>query len=167
MPGSRIDSRSTSTSNVQRSPSWVKSASNKSNVTSPSFDLMPAATVVNNLGTLLKKEGDLAGAKAHYERALAMLKETYGPEHPQLTTTLSNLSDVLEELGDKAGARFYAERAFSIDKTVYGPQHPTIISEVENLGRLQPLWAGHGACANGAAWCRNARASWPSVTTDR
>ena len=48
--------------------------------------------------------GDLVGAKAELERALADTEEALGVEHPELAVVRSNLAVVLQGLGDLKGA---------------------------------------------------------------
>ena len=55
------------------------------------------ATAVNNLGSVLKAEGDLAGARAAYERALAIAEKALGPDHPNTVIFRRNL-DILNRL---------------------------------------------------------------------
>jgi hypothetical protein len=43
------------------------------------------------MGLVLRDLGDLAGAKAAYERALAILERTLGPDHPNTRTVRRNL----------------------------------------------------------------------------
>jgi hypothetical protein len=40
------------------------------------------ATCLNNLAGLLLTQGDLAGARPLFERALAIYEKVFGPEHP-------------------------------------------------------------------------------------
>ncbi len=49
------------------------------------------ATAVNNLGGVLREQGDLAGARAHFERALAILERSLGPDHPKTQLVRENL----------------------------------------------------------------------------
>ena len=50
------------------------------------------ATSLNNLGLVPKEgQGDLAGARAHLERALKIREATLGPEHPDVAQSLNNL----------------------------------------------------------------------------
>jgi hypothetical protein len=50
------------------------------------------ATSLNNLAGLLYAQGDLAGARPLYERALAIREKVLGPEHPNTATVRNNLS---------------------------------------------------------------------------
>ena len=76
------------------------------------------------LGTVLKALGDLAGARAAYERALAIDEAAYGTEHPSVAIRVNNLGGVLQDLGDLAGARAAYERALAINEKFLPPDHP-------------------------------------------
>ena len=51
---------------------------------------------VNNLGMVLKNLRDLAGARAAFERALAVSETFLPPDHPQIRNVPSNL-DALDD----------------------------------------------------------------------
>jgi tetratricopeptide (TPR) repeat protein len=89
---------------------------------------------VNNLGLVLKDQGDLAGARDAYERALAIDEAVFGPDHPKVATDVNNLGLVLQDQGDLTGARAAFERALAIDEAVFGPDHPNVARDVNNLG---------------------------------
>ncbi len=63
---------------------------------------------------MLQDLGDLAGAKAAFERALKIDEATYGPDHPNVAIDVNNLGSVLQDLGDLAGAQAAYERALKI-----------------------------------------------------
>ena len=65
-----------------------------------------------------------AGARAAYERALAIDEKSFGPDHPNVATDVNNLGMVLQDLGDLVGARAAFERALTIWERVLGPDHP-------------------------------------------
>ncbi len=85
--------------------------------------------------------GDLAGARAAYERALRIDEKSFGPDHPKVAIDVNNLGSVLQDLGDLAGARAAFERALTIDEKSFGPDHPDVA-----ILRQQP---GHGAAGPG------------------
>jgi tetratricopeptide (TPR) repeat protein len=58
------------------------------------------ATRLNNLGSLLQVQGDLAGARPYYERALAIAEAVLGLQHPYTATSLNNLGLLLQAQGD-------------------------------------------------------------------
>jgi tetratricopeptide (TPR) repeat protein len=107
-----------------------------------------AGSLFNELGYHLRMIADLAGARAAFERALAIDEAAFGPDHPTVATFVSNLGGVLLELGDLAGARAACERALAIGQVALGPDHPTVATIVSNLGGvLQDLGDLAGARA--------------------
>jgi tetratricopeptide (TPR) repeat protein len=69
--------------------------------------------------------GELAAARAAYERALAIGEATYGPSHPTVATDVNNLGMILRDLGELAAARAAYERAVQIFQTFLGAEHPS------------------------------------------
>jgi len=110
--------------------------------------LEDAANLWNSLGYHLDRIADLAGARAAFERALAIDERAFGPDHPNVARDVNNLGLVLKDLGDLAGARAAYERALAIDEQAFGPDHPQVAIFVNNLGRvLQDLGDLAGARA--------------------
>jgi Tfp pilus assembly protein PilF len=95
-----------------------------------------AALLHSNLGYLLRKQGDLAGARPYYERALAIGEQALGPTHPTTATSLNNLGNLLRAQGDLTAARAYLARALAIREQVLGPAHPDTAGSLNNLGSL-------------------------------
>ena len=104
-----------------------------------SLDPLRFARGLNILGLVLHDLGDLAGAKACFERALGIVERALGPEHPRVATAVNNLGLVLQALGDLAWARACFERALGIWERALGPKHPDVAAAVSNLGSV--LWA--------------------------
>jgi hypothetical protein len=50
------------------------------------------AMSLNNLASLLQDQGDLAGARPLYERALALYERALGPDHPSTNRVRRNLT---------------------------------------------------------------------------
>jgi tetratricopeptide (TPR) repeat protein len=94
------------------------------------------ATSLNNLGRLLRDQGDFTAARPLLERALAICEKVLGPEHPDTATSLNNLALLLQAQGDLASARPLLERALAIQEKVLGPEHPATATSLNNLGRL-------------------------------
>jgi tetratricopeptide (TPR) repeat protein len=91
---------------------------------------------VNRIFTLLEAQGDLAGTKPYYERALAIRKQVLGPQHPDTAFSLTNLGALLEAQGDLAGAKPYYERALQICRLRLGKDHAltqTVLAHLEAL----------------------------------
>jgi CHAT domain-containing protein/tetratricopeptide (TPR) repeat protein len=94
------------------------------------------AASLNNLGALLQAMGDLAGARPHYERALAIHRRVLGEDHPDIAASLNHLGLLLQAMGDLAGARPYYERALAIRRQALGEDHPDTAQSLNNLGVL-------------------------------
>jgi Tfp pilus assembly protein PilF len=97
------------------------------------------STSLHNLGALLQEQGDVAGARPYYQRALAICAPVLGPEHPDTATSLHNLGALLQEQGDVAGARPYYERALHICMARLGPNHASTQTVQHNLAALEAL----------------------------
>jgi tetratricopeptide (TPR) repeat protein len=91
---------------------------------------------------VLRALGDLAGARAAYERALAIDERAFGPDHPNVATDVNNLGSVLQDLGDLAGARAAFERALRILEKFLPPEHPYIRTARGNLESLDRVARG-------------------------
>lgn len=101
----------------------------------PRTDL-PAATLLNNLASLLRAQGDYAAARPLYERALAIAEQTLGPTHPDTAGSLTNLASLLQAQGDYAAARPLHERALAIAEQSLGPTHPDTATSLNYLAGL-------------------------------
>jgi hypothetical protein len=56
------------------------------------------ALSLNNLGSLLQDQGDLAGAGRYLEQALAIVEQALGPEHPNTCVVGRNLAILQEQM---------------------------------------------------------------------
>ncbi|MBI5354440.1 MAG: tetratricopeptide repeat protein [Chloroflexi bacterium] len=92
------------------------------------------AIYINNLGKVMKDQGDLVGARAAYERAIKIWEADLGTEHPQVATGVNNLGSVMKDQGDLASARTAFERALKIFEANLGEDHPNVATLVNNLG---------------------------------
>jgi tetratricopeptide (TPR) repeat protein len=92
------------------------------------------ATGLDNLATLLRDQGDFAGARPLHERALAIHEKVLGPE--LTATSLTRLAMLLQDEGDLAGARPLHERALAIREKEFGPDHPTTAASLNFLALL-------------------------------
>jgi tetratricopeptide (TPR) repeat protein len=55
----------------------------------------------SNIGTILRAQGDLAGALEYTRRALRIFQATYGPENPQTRIVAGNLAVIEKALKAK------------------------------------------------------------------
>jgi tetratricopeptide (TPR) repeat protein len=90
----------------------------------------------DNLGFLLKDQGELKGAKEYFEQALDVNLKAYGSSHSKVAVSRNNLGIILKDLGDREGAKKQFERALRINLESYDPEHPEVAVNLNNLGYL-------------------------------
>ena len=101
------------------------------------------AACLNNLGILLKHQGDYDGSRDYLQRALAMYealypKSRYPQGHPDLASGLYNLGALLKAQGDYTAARGYCQRALAMNealfpKETYPQGHPGLVSRQPSI----------------------------------
>ena len=94
------------------------------------------AASLSNLGLVLQDQGDLAGARALHERALAIREAALLPDHLNIASSLNNLGGVLQAQGDLAGARALHEQALAIREAVLPLGHPSIAISLGHLASV-------------------------------
>jgi tetratricopeptide (TPR) repeat protein len=99
-------------------------------------DQQDIAVSLNNLGYLVRRQGDLASARKYYERSLA-IREALTSDDTETATSLDNLGAVLQLQGDIVGAQPLVERALAIREKAFPPDHPVIAGSLNNLGYLR------------------------------
>lgn len=91
----------------------------------------------SNHAMIQHDQGDLPGARASMERAIAIAEKNLGAEHPTLATMHSNLSIIQRDQGDLPGARASMGRAIAMKEKHLTPDHPTFGISYSNLGLIQ------------------------------
>ena len=94
------------------------------------------ATCINNLGTLLTQSQRYEDAINYFQQAVAIYKQTYGPNHPKTASILVNLSLPLQQLGLIEEAEQMLRQAIAINEVALGSDHPTIAVMLTNLGTM-------------------------------
>jgi tetratricopeptide (TPR) repeat protein len=89
-------------------------------------------------------EGDLAGARPLFERALVIREKTLGPELPETAATLNNLAVILYEQGGLARARPLLQSALEIYEKALSPEHPNTMKVRSSLAAIHQV-TGHNA----------------------
>ncbi|MCB1057002.1 MAG: serine/threonine protein kinase [Acidobacteria bacterium] len=90
--------------------------------------------ILNNVAILDAQLGDLDDAETRYRRALDVIEETRGPDHPDVAATLNNLSLVLKDRGQPEEAVKLHERALEIRLKAFGEDSDDISESRNNLG---------------------------------
>jgi tetratricopeptide (TPR) repeat protein len=91
---------------------------------------------LHNLATLLRAQGDFAGARPLFERALMICEKVLGAEHPHTASCIDSLAGLLMDQNDVAVARPLLERALAIREKAFGPLHPQTARSLNSLGNL-------------------------------
>jgi tetratricopeptide (TPR) repeat protein/predicted Ser/Thr protein kinase len=94
------------------------------------------AQLLNNLGLLLLRQGDHAGARSRHEEALALRRRLHGESHPDVAQSLSNLGNVAYRMGESSQAMAHYEAALAIEELVMGAEHPAVARNLNNMGVL-------------------------------
>jgi tetratricopeptide (TPR) repeat protein len=93
----------------------------------------------DTLGRILRRLGDLDGARDQVEQALAIYEQHVGPWHEDIATLRGTLAQVLLGLGELAEAEEQLKKALEITAATLGPGHPKAVGIHNELARL--LWA--------------------------
>jgi tetratricopeptide (TPR) repeat protein len=94
------------------------------------------AVILDNLGLVLHRLGELEESSIRHEQALALFEAVDGSNHPDVARVLTNLGIVLAAHGELAAARIRLERALAIKEAAHGPHHPEVAATLVNLGNV-------------------------------
>jgi tetratricopeptide (TPR) repeat protein len=93
---------------------------------------------LGNLGLVQEELGQLAEARASFERALAICARAGPRADPEMVTILNmNLGRVLERVGQLAEARAAYERALAIAIVAFGEDHEVTATLRESMAELE------------------------------
>ena len=87
-------------------------------------------------GSALLASGDLAGARAVFERELQLSRQDFGDESDQASAALSGLSRANRRLGDMVSAERQARQALTIDRKIYPGDHWIVANHLNALGMV-------------------------------
>ena len=94
------------------------------------------ALLHNNLATILHQRGDRAGARAAYERSIAVYNVSADEGNWGIAMPLLNLGTLLREREEIDAARPLFERALEIDRKTFGPESAATAYTLACLGDL-------------------------------
>ena len=93
-----------------------------------------ASTLLNNLGLLLKAQGDLEGAAALLREALQGSRETLGDKHPSTLASIGNLGLLLKAKGEKTEALVLLSELSDVWGAVHGGKPPkALLDDISEL----------------------------------
>ncbi|MBK7194209.1 MAG: serine/threonine protein kinase [Myxococcales bacterium] len=102
----------------------------------------PRGRLELNLGAIAYGSGDVDGAIAHWERALALWTAANGANHPDLARVHNNLGAAYGDRGDHARAIAAYDHALAIWEPTLGDGHPLVGIVLQNLAAEQMTAGG-------------------------
>ncbi len=95
------------------------------------------AWLLNDLGdTLMLYEGDYAGARMYFDRALSTIERQLGHDHVNAATVIHNLAILSAHVGDYLEAHRLQERAIAIWSHRLGAEHPFVALALDALAEV-------------------------------
>ncbi|HZI03776.1 MAG TPA: tetratricopeptide repeat protein [Archangium sp.] len=89
------------------------------------------------LGHLHLRRAEYEEAKQALERSLAIAREVYGPERPELADALSGLGEILSKQGRHTEALASIQRALELQQQALGPKHFALGETLIRLGKVK------------------------------
>jgi tetratricopeptide (TPR) repeat protein len=94
------------------------------------------AVSLNDLGSVLRLNGDLSGAETLLRQALAINRKTRGDDHPNTATTLHDLALIAAARGDYPTAESMLRQALAIQRATLGEKHAVVAATFNSLSRV-------------------------------
>ena len=99
-----------------------------------------AAHVLNRLGTVATQKADYARAEQAFNQAYAVLRQSFGPDHIEVSANRSGLGLVYQRQNKFAEAEKLFKEAVEINARVLGTDHPQLAVDEEYLATLYAAW---------------------------
>ncbi len=94
---------------------------------------LTAADLARRCVIYLWARGEYGAAEQYCARALAILENAHGPDHPEVSRALNNLGVLYMELGRYVEAEPLLSRALAMRQIELGPDHPIVGRTLHNL----------------------------------
>ena len=94
------------------------------------------ANSLTGVASVLRLNGDLAGAEAMLRDSLERNRRIRGEDHPNTGTTLHDLALVVAARGDTAAAESLFRQALDVHRKALGDKHPNVASTQSGLSRV-------------------------------
>jgi serine/threonine-protein kinase len=94
------------------------------------------ADALNDLGMLLRYQGDYDGSERLLRESQAMYRRLLGEKHPEIAMSQHNLALVLELKGDLPGADSNFREALAMRRELLGKVHPEVAQTLSELARV-------------------------------
>jgi len=96
-------------------------------------DAEPALPFIMAQGWIKQKQQDISASLALHLRHLELLRNRYGPKHPETIHPAINTAVVMNNSGDPAGAERLLVETLENARNVFGADHPETLWAVEKL----------------------------------
>lgn len=100
-------------------------------------EAMALASILDNLGNVLRRLGQQEAARESHERALALFEGAVGRHHPVVARVHENLGILAKHQGRFDDALAHYERASEIREDFYDEANPETFNGFLNLGNVQ------------------------------
>jgi tetratricopeptide (TPR) repeat protein len=87
--------------------------------------------------SLGRAQGRAGEAEALYRRAVTLLEQQWGPDHPCVAGMLSGLAGLCREQGREVEAEALSQRALHIREQTWGGVHPDVAETLHDLALLR------------------------------
>ncbi len=124
-----------------------------------------AATLssLNNMGSLLRRQGKLEQAMPYYADSLARKRRTLGNDHRETLLSINNMALLLDLMGRPDDAERYYREALAGNRRALGNDDPETINTINNLCVLHQR---HGQSEKALPYAREAVAGLRRVVGD-
>jgi tetratricopeptide (TPR) repeat protein len=89
-------------------------------------DPMTVGLITGNLALACMREGDLVQAEAYYSRAVTLLEQSLGPDHPNVRMLLKECAELLRRTGRKSEAKAIEQRMKAIPSSTHLAERLTV-----------------------------------------
>ena len=91
------------------------------------------ATSSNNLSEIYRAMGQFPEALTYQQKAISIVEQVLGKNHPDLATCYNNLSVIYQDMGQFPEALTYQQKAIAIREQVLAQNHPDLATSYSNL----------------------------------
>lgn len=92
--------------------------------------------LLDDLARAKKQTGDFEGAREVYRRAIDIVEQLHGPNHPERALLFNNLGVDLTEAGRYEEAETALLQGLALRETLFGANHPEVAHSLTNIGVL-------------------------------